>query len=373
MARMRTHSILSAALVFLAVARPVAAQGRQEFADLGTCPTAGGGVVLDCRIGYRTFGRLNAGRDNAVLVPSWHGGRSGTMTFILGAGGWVDTTRYFAILMDKPGNGVSTSPSNSRSQPGRTFPRLTMGDIVAAQHRVVVKHLGIGRLHAVVGWSMGGMQAIEWALRFPDAAGRIVSVAGTPRMDNYEMYFIRSMLTLIDLGTRSGLAADTLALRLADLWHTVATTPAHENAQPRDSIAAMIAVEARQDWVGFHPEDNHLQLEAIAAFDALGEVTRDGAPPAAPMRLIFMPEDHLTTAESFRVFARLTGADTVAFPSRCGHMAPVCDTAGIGEHVREYLDADLPLAGTGGRRPADSQGGPAPTRARNSGPLPRGT
>jgi len=100
----------------------------------------------------------------------------------------------------------------------------------------------------------------------------------------------------------------------------------------------MIAAEARQDWLGFHPEDNRLQLEAVAAFDALGEAGRTPAARLPPMRLIFMPEDHLTTAGSFRAFSRLAGADTVAFPSRCGHMAPVCETAAIGEHVRAFLD-----------------------------------
>jgi len=211
---MRTSSFVAAVLV-VSLAPPLSAQGRQEFAELGTCPTVRGEVVLDCRIGYRTFGRLNERKDNAVLVPSWHGGRSETMIFILGDGGWVDTTRHFAILMDKLGNGVSTSPSNSRSQPGSAFPRLTMGDLVTAERRAVVEHLGIRRLHAVIGWSMGGMQAIEWALRFPDVVGRAISVAGTPRMGNYELYFIRSMLALIDLGTRTGLAPDTLALHLA--------------------------------------------------------------------------------------------------------------------------------------------------------------
>src|SRR5687768_11592867 len=102
---------------------PAVAQSGQRFAHLGTCATAGGEVVSDCRIGYRTFGRLNRRRDNAILVPTWHGGRSETMTFILGADRWVDTTRWFAILMDKPGNGVSVSPSNSRTQPGPRFPR----------------------------------------------------------------------------------------------------------------------------------------------------------------------------------------------------------------------------------------------------------
>jgi homoserine O-acetyltransferase len=263
------------------------------------------------------------------------------MTFILGPDRWVDTTRWFAILMDKPGNGVSISPSNSRSQPGRRFPRLMFGDLVAAEHRVVTEHLGIRRLHAVVGWSMGGMQAIEYALRFPEAVDRIVSVAGTPRMGSYDMYWLQSMLTLIDLADRSDLPRDTLALRLADLWHTVATTPGKENALPRDSVATMIAAEARADWIGFHPEDNRVALEAVASFDALGEVRRTGVTPRPRILLLFMPDDHVTTAESFREFARLTGSDTVEFPSGCGHMAPVCETAAIGDHVRGYLGGDI--------------------------------
>jgi homoserine O-acetyltransferase len=332
-------------LLALTSPSPAVAQNGQRFAELGTCPTARGEVVRDCRIGYRTFGRLNTRRDNAVLVPTWHGGRSETMTFILGPDRWVDTTRWFAILVDKPGNGVSTSPSNSPSQAGRRFPRLTLGDMVAAEHRVVTEQLGIRRLHAVVGWSMGGMQAIEYALRFPEAVDRIVSVAGTPRMGSYDMYWIRGMTNLLDVAGRSGLPRDTLALRLAELWHTVATTPSNENALPRDSVAAMIAAEAQADWIGFHPEDNRLQLEAMSSFDAFGEVRRQGVTPRPRMLLLFMPDDHVTTAESFHEFARLTGSDTIEFPSACGHMAPVCETSAIGEHVRGYLGGDLSKIG----------------------------
>jgi homoserine O-acetyltransferase len=342
---MRRLVLFTVAHLAVAAPSPLLSQDGQQFADLGTCATVRGEVIRDCRIGYRTFGRLNARRDNAVLVPTWHGGRSETMTFILGADRWVDTTRYFAILIDKPGNGVSISPSNSRVQPGRRFPRLAFADLVAAEHRVVTEHLGIRRLHAVVGWSMGGMQAIEYALRFPEAVDRIVSVAGTPKMGTYDMYWVRSMINLIDLADRSGLPRDTLALQLAELWHTVATTPGRENALPGDSVAAMIAAEARADWIGFHPEDNRVALEAVASFDALGEVRRTGVMPRPRMLLLFVPDDHVTTAESFREFARLTGTDTVEFPSACGHMAPVCETAAIGEHVRGYLGGEIVRAG----------------------------
>lgn len=56
------------------------------------------------------------------------------------------------------------------------------------------------------------------------------------------------------------------------------------------------------------------------------------------MLLIFVPEDHVATAESFREFAAVAGADTVAFPSRCGHLAPLCDREAMGREVRGYLD-----------------------------------
>ena len=63
------------------------------------------------------------------------------------------------------------------------------------------------------------------------------------------------------------------------------------------------------------------------------------------MLLLFMPDDHVTTAESFREFARLTGGDTVEFPSECGHYAPVCETSAIGDHVQSYLGGDVSTLG----------------------------
>jgi hypothetical protein len=166
-------------------------------------------------------------------------------------------------------------------------------------------------------------------------------------MGTYELYWLRSTLTLLELAARSALPRDTLALRLAELWHTVATTPAYENLATRDSAHAAIAAEARADWLDFAPEDNRLQLEAVADFDALDEVRRAGPAPRPRTLLLFVPDDHVTTAESFREYARLTGADTVAFASQCGHMAPVCATGAIGTHVREYLDG---APGTSARR-----------------------
>ena len=338
------HLLLGAAGVLFAsaVLAPLSAQYPQRFADLGSCPTLAGQIVRDCRVGYRTFGRLNEARDNAVLIPTWHGGRSETMTFLLGPEGWVDTTRYFAVLMDALGNGVSTSPSNSPTQAGADFPQITLEDMVAAEHRVVTGALGIRRLHAVLGWSMGGMQAIVWGARYPEAVERVISVAGTPRMASYDLYWVRSMMSLLTLAQRAAVPRDTLALRLAELWHTVATTPAHENTVSRDSMDLALAAEARTDWLVFDPDDNLLQLRAMAALDA-PRLWHEGSTGGRPrMLLLFVPDDHVFTPEPFRHLARSSAADTVAFVSRCGHLAPLCETAEIGGLVRRYLEASTP-------------------------------
>ena len=247
---MRALTLVAAVGLSVSLQPPAAAQSGQRFADLGTCPTSRGEVVRECRVGYRTFGGLNERRDNAVLVPTWHGGRSETMTFILGWERWIDTTQYFAILVDKLGNGVSTSPSNSRSQPGRRFP----GSPTATWSR-----LSTGWWWST--WASGGCtpsSAGPWAgcrptsgvSSFPGRGPGGVHRGNAP--DGHLRDAIRTMLTS-HLGIRSGVSQDTLAVQLADLWHMIATTPAQENTLSRDSVPVMIANEARVDWVSAAP------------------------------------------------------------------------------------------------------------------------
>jgi homoserine O-acetyltransferase len=131
----------------------------QQIAQLGDLPLQSGAVLRDCRVGYRTFGTLDAARSNAVLVTAWSMGRSRDLARHIGPGRLVDSRRYFVIAVDPLGNGVSSSPSNSLQQPGDRFPRLSIRDMVEAQRRLVRDVLHLEHLHAVVGTSLGGMQA----------------------------------------------------------------------------------------------------------------------------------------------------------------------------------------------------------------------
>src|SRR6266436_2838050 len=139
-------------LILLAWRTPAAsaqaspAQGAQQFAALGDLKLQGGGVIQDFRLGYRTLGKLNAGKSNAILWPTWLGSKTEDLLQFCGPGRVLDTGKYFVILVDSIGNGVTTSPSNSESLPGLKFPRFTIRDMAEADRRLAMEILWIPHL-----------------------------------------------------------------------------------------------------------------------------------------------------------------------------------------------------------------------------------
>jgi homoserine O-acetyltransferase len=150
-----------------------------EVLELGDLEVELGGVIPGARLAYRTHGLLSPRRDNAVLFPHMYSGTPASLDPWVGAGRALDPSRWFIICPGQLGNGVSSSPSTTAD--GSGFPELTVGDDVAAQHRLVVDHLGIERLALVLGFSMGGQQAYEWAVCHPDMVARLAVFAALAR------------------------------------------------------------------------------------------------------------------------------------------------------------------------------------------------
>ena len=168
-----------------------------------SCVTLPGPFPLDCgvaldelTVAYRTYGTLNPARSNAVLIchaltmdqyvaePSPVTGRDGWWTEVVGPGRPVDTNRYFVVCSNVLGGCMGTTGPHSlrpgTDQPwGADFPPVTVRDMVRAQARLM-DHLGIERLHAVLGGSMGGMQALQWATTFPDRVFAAIVLAAAP-------------------------------------------------------------------------------------------------------------------------------------------------------------------------------------------------
>lgn len=170
--------------------------------------TVGGQTIKSVRVGYETYGTLNAARDNVILICHFYSGTShaagkykatdaapGYWDAIIGAGKPVDTDKFFVISSDtltnvnvKDPNTITTGPASINPDTGKpygmSFPIVTMRDFVNVQ-KALLDSLGIKTLHAVMGASMGALQSFEWAAAYPAMVPRIVPVIGAAEVEAY--------------------------------------------------------------------------------------------------------------------------------------------------------------------------------------------
>jgi homoserine O-acetyltransferase len=161
--------------------RPGMLDAPHQTAALGDFRLESGEVIRDFQLSYVTHGALNAARDNAILVTVSLTGNHHRLDFLIGPGRALDTDRYFVVCIDPIGNGLSTSPSNSTSQPGMRFPRFALRDMVESQFGLLREEMGLNVLHAVVGASMGGMQALQWGVSYPAFMRALVAMTPMAR------------------------------------------------------------------------------------------------------------------------------------------------------------------------------------------------
>jgi homoserine O-acetyltransferase len=172
-----------------------AAEGRRTL-SVGPLDCEAGGHLSEVSVAYETWGRLSPERDNAVLVCHALSGDShaiGWWSRLIGPGKAIDTDRWFVIGTNALGGCQGTTgPASPHPEDGRPygsrFPILTMRDIVEAQVRLI-DGLEIPRLHAVVGGSMGGMQALQWTVQAPDRVRKAFVTASAPAHNAMQIGF----------------------------------------------------------------------------------------------------------------------------------------------------------------------------------------
>ena len=177
---------LAAALLALAT-DPAQAQRAPDQARVHTFAipnfrTESGATLPQARVVYGTYGRLNAARDNAILLPSHYLADHRGYEWLIGPGKALDTAKVFLVATELFGNGHSSSPSNT-PEPfhGPRFPAMTIRDNVAAVHQLLTQDLKITHLRAIIGFSMGAQQAFQWAVSYPAFADRLVATCGTAK------------------------------------------------------------------------------------------------------------------------------------------------------------------------------------------------
>lgn len=256
---------------------------KQVFEWPGPFLTQGGATIQQVRVGFETAGRLNREGDNAILIPHFFSGTShfagrykaedplpGYWDALVGPGKPLDTDRFFLVGMDSlanvnalDGTTVSTGPASLDPATGRPygmrFPQVQIRDTVELQ-KALLESLGVRRLHAVVGASMGSMQGYEWAASYPEWVQRLVAVVPCASVDAYTLARLRDLVAAVKLdpnwagGDYYGQAKPVEGLALALRMMTVlalappACAPygrqwAEAGADPGQDMAATFAID----------------------------------------------------------------------------------------------------------------------------------
>ena len=320
---------------------------------LGDLPLESGESLLDCEIAWVEHGSRNAARDNTILALCAIGSTHRRLDFLIGEGLALDPRRHHIVAINALGNGISSSPSNSPRQPGLRFPAITIRDMVESQRRVL-DALGIDSLRAVIGASMGGMQALQWAVGHPDRVERIVAMTAMARTARWSQ--LANELSRRALFEDAECRVPRPRAEAMRLW-----TPLTQLATPTspEYVAARFPErEAMLDWLrrdearleteGPDPFDWLCQTRAYDAHD-VGRTPGFGGDTGAALRairakaLLLAPAlDLYNPAAAAREDARsIPGARFVEIPSIRGHRSAAvgdeADGAFLNDTIRGFL------------------------------------
>jgi homoserine O-acetyltransferase len=297
-------------------------------------------MLKGCRVGYRTFGKLNERKDNTILFPTWYLGTSGDLAGNFRAGGLVDPAKYFVIAVDALSNGVSTSPSNSKTQHDAAFPAVTIRDMVESQHQMLL-HLGIRHLHAVMGISMGGMQTFQWVTAYPDFMDKAVPIVGSPQPTSYDLMFYGSSLKTLRAAIKNKSAREDLIRAYADPFWLALESPSYFVKHTERSDAAKNFEGFESNLLKWDPYDMAAGTSALLTNDVYKAFGGDKAKAAGSIRakllVISAAQDHCVNPAPALALAGAIGAETLLLPDDEGHQSPGAEAAKVAAVVERFL------------------------------------
>jgi homoserine O-acetyltransferase/O-succinyltransferase len=364
---------------------------RTQTATLRGVQTQSGFMFDQLEVAYQTLGTLSARRDNAILVchalsgtahvAGLHPetGRPGWWDFHVGPGKAIDTDKFFVICPNVLGGcDGTTGPASLRPETGKpygmNFPPVTIHDMVAVQAKLV-EHLGIARLFAVIGGSMGGMQALAWAVNFPERLRICVPIATCTAHTAMQIAFNeigrRAIVTDPNWNEGSytpnrrpkhGLAVARMVGHVTYLSEYAMTRKFGRNLQPKidaaDAEAALFTVESYLHHQGtsfvnrFDPNSYLYLTKALDQFDLFG-----GRPPEEVLRrvqahflVVSFASDWLYPPVQSRELVRLlkrsrAAATYINLETLYGHDSFLIENPEFAKVVRHYLGNEYRQAG----------------------------
>jgi homoserine O-acetyltransferase len=354
--------------------------------------TIGGKTIKDVKIGWESYGTLNAEKSNTILITHYFSGTShaagkykpgaapGYWDAIIGPGKPLDTDKYFILSSDtlvnlnaKDPTVVTTGPASIDPATGKpyglSFPLVTIRDFVNVQ-KALLESLGIKKLVAVAGASMGALQAYEWAASYPDMVGKLIPVIASGEADGYQIAWLNMWGAPIRVdpnwnkgdyygraepfeGLSAALALVTLHAQhwtwtngpsFGRKWTLDGQDPATCLIDCRFAIEAELVAASRARAA--LSDANHFLYLAKAGqlFVAGGGNLADGLKKIdAPVLLITSDDDLIFPTDAVNQTAQLiradgTGVEHVKIKGGHGHLDGVVAISQAGEKIRSFLD-----------------------------------
>lgn len=375
-----------AALLVAAVATAYDGPVEKKVFTLPNFTTQGGAALKEVKVGFETYGKLNAAGDNAIFIPHFFSGNShaagkykptdaaaGYWDPIIGAGRPIDTDKYFVISADSLANLNTKDPNTTTTGPatinpdtgkpyGMTFPVVSYRDTVRV-HKALLDALGVKKLQAAAGASGGSIQAMEWAALYPEFVERVVHVIGPgfdihpyvvelldvwtlpikldPKWNNGDYYGrdeplegLTQALKIVTVSSRAfGWAEKTFAYKWAD--------PARNPALAMNNVFAIEDALAKAGAVRSKSVDANSMIymaKANQLYNLGDDVKKMKAKilfVPASSDLIFPPEMSKRAAERYKAQGGV--AEVAVIEGDGGHLDGVLSIAKQGEAIRAFL------------------------------------
>lgn len=314
-----------------------------ELGSIGDLPLVSGESIKNCKVEYRTLGTLNAQKSNVVVWPTWFSGVTKDLVDFVGPGKLVDGTKYYVVFVGALANGVSSSPSNSAEQPRLRFPAITVRDMVESQQRLLTRVLGFSHVRAMLGISMGGMQTFQWGVSYPDFMDRLIPIVGSPRLAPYDLLLWQANLDAIERDP-AYLGGNYRQQPLLPVVQQLADLNLTSFEEYNQRLTREQTLQAHQKLVPprFDANDRVRQLHAMidhdvsrttgASLESVAKVVK------AKMLVVVNERDAMVTPGPALELAGLAQAETLVLKGHCGHKAPSCEQAAIGERIGHFLE-----------------------------------
>jgi homoserine O-acetyltransferase len=335
---------------------------QQGIFDAGDITLQSGVHLPSARLSWKAHGTLSASRDNVIVYPTSYGAQHPDLEWLIGPDKILDPTRWFIVIPDMFGNGLSSSPADTGDYPTL----VTVHDNVQTQRHALRTLFGIEQIACVYGWSMGALQAYHWAALFPAAVERIVVNCGVARTAVHNQVFLRSLMATLEAAPQhigngrfssEPRAAKRAFGRIYAAWalsQDFYRANAHLADGPQPNLGAPdLETFLKTDWedrFGARPAANlYAQLRTWDAADISANELYDGDLPKAlraiQAQVLLMPgatDLYFRTADNEAELPYLRHALLRPIPSIWGHRAgnPVVnpiDLEFIKKEVRAWL------------------------------------